>query len=269
MPVVRTSDLRRHPGDGAFPHLLIHHKTVQSVNFSPLRSFLREFSTLTNIQLCSKLYPCNSWLCPTCSRKRQRQFRKRLRGAYSAVQAPSALAVTLTLAIGPERPLRALWDDLDTLQRHLVAGSWLSRHGIVGSVRVTEIVRTPDGWLPHVHLLLTSQNELTTASADKLAHQLVRRWLSGARRRAIAADGHGQHVHRLSTRSDVHRWLGYLTKANTAAAPGIPGTLTPGDILSAAAHGDADALDLWHELETASAHRRMRSVAGLFRHRST
>jgi hypothetical protein len=169
------------------------------------------------------------------------------------------------VASTPDKPLRAVWDDLDNLSRYLVAGQFLQRHGIVGSVRMVEIVRTAEGWHPHAHLLLISGNELTAASADTLTRQLTRRWLSGARRRDIDAEGHGQHVRMLATRSDTLQWLGYLTKANTAAAPGNPGTLTPGDILAAAAHGDADMLDLWIELEVASAHRRMRAVAGIFR----
>jgi len=56
-------------------------------------------------------------------------------------------------------------------------------------------------------------------------------------------------------------------------APGGAERRTPGDLLAAAANGDADALDLLAELEQARSNRRTRAVGGNFlsprRRRST
>lgn len=275
IPFERANTSRKSPSRTAPVPPLDNHKTcqiqisassAQSLDKWELYDFFKKYSSLKSTRMCGVLgYPCLHWQCPRCSPKRQKRFRSRLRAAVRNTTVGTAISVTLTVSSTPSRPLAATWGDLDKLRQYLSSGDWLGRR-VDGFAWVTEVTYSAEGgWHPHIHMILVSENSLTTAQTAKLSREIRERWQKGARMRGIDADLPGQHVAVLDSTTAVLKWITYMTKEHTEHAPDDPGTLTPGDILAAAARGDADALDLHHELETASARRRMRDTSGVFR----
>lgn len=229
-----------------------------------LKAFQETYSSLKSIRLCGiNGHRCNGALCAQCSPKRARRHRRELMAALSACQPAYALLWTATIGSTPERPLAELWSDLDRLRAYMVSGSWLNRR-VDGYARAIEVER-PWGWHPHAHTLLVFRNELSRADAVKLAHEIQTRYLQAADLRGIAASAKGQRI-QVVPLSQLSSVVNYITKQTMSTKPSqTPGTVTPSMLLRDAYAGDADALDLLHELERASYRRRTWQTGGILR----
>lgn len=227
------------------------------------KRFQEEHSTLKSVRLCGiNGHRCYGALCAPCSPRRARRHRRDLMRAVGGSNPRYALLWTATVGSTPGRALSELWSELDSIQRYMVSGSWLSRR-VDGYVRSVEVEHTPGGWHPHAHTLLVFRNELTRPEAVKLALAIRQRYLRAADLRGIAASARGQHVEVVPL-SELRSTVGYITKSHMMTEPSQkPGTLTPSMLLRASIAGDADAYVLWTELERASHGRRTWQRGGM------
>ncbi|HEY8612997.1 MAG TPA: protein rep [Roseomonas sp.] len=231
-----------------------------------LRRFLERYSCLRSIRLCGVASrPCDHWLCPRCSPKRQRAYRRTLQQALSGQAPKTVISWTSTVASRPGRPLGKVWTELESLTRHMTSGNWLNAR-VDGFVRMTEITHSEQGgWHPHHHWLLISRTEFTPEQVNALRSQVLERYLRRADLAGIHADEAGQIFQSVPV-SDLGKLLGYITKQHTQRGdPTAADGRAPGDLLAAAYAGDVDAMDLWQELEQASFRRITRTVAGALR----
>lgn len=230
-----------------------------------LGHWLKGSSSLKSVRECGSYGKrCHSALCAPCSRRRARHHRQELHEALNVSPARYMLLWTSTVASSPDRALSQTWDDLDKVIRAHSAGSWLTRRAN-GYARAIEVERTPGGWHPHAHTLLVFQNAMTRADAVSLAVDIRARWLSIAHDQGIEADKTGQHVFAVPL-AKVGQIVGYVGKSHLLTRPSAkPGTVTPAMLLRDAATGDAEAVRLWQELESAACGRRTWQTGGLFR----
>lgn len=232
-----------------------------------LHAFQRGYSALKSVRLCGlAAHGCDGAQCARCSAKRQRRIRRRLSAALRHAEPCSALLWTSSVGHRPERPLAALWSELDATHAAVVSRGWLTRRAD-GYARAVEIERAPQGWHPHAHTILVFRNELTAGQISELARDLRARWIDSAAKLGIPASAAGFDLRPIAG-LHLSAAVSYLTKAHMTTRPTRkPGTLTPAMILRDAAAGDADALDLMHELDRASFRRRMFQTGGILRGR--
>jgi hypothetical protein len=208
---------------------------------------------------------CGYWLCPRCSVRNQKSLRRKL---WSVVKSQRSLVLwTSTVERSASRPLADVWDDHEALMAAVIGDGWLTRR-VAGYFRISEVVKSPEGWGPHSHTILVFQSELTDREVEMLRREIIDRTVAIAAQRGLRASAAGQDLQSIP-RSDWWDVLAYITKQNTATGSLDPdGTRTPGTILRGAVAGDVDDIELLHELETASAGRRQRAPGGVFRERS-
>ncbi len=161
-----------------------------------------------------------------------------------------------TIASSPDVPIRQQWGDLLALLQAATRGGWLSRRGVVGTVRAVEPEHGPDGWHVHAHYLLVFRNELTPAEVEHFRAALLDRYFSEADRLGIHATADGQDIAR--TRSAT-AWTRYLTKGRIRR--GATDVLSR--LWTAVDDGDTDALHLVHDLEAGAFRRRMWTPTGV------
>lgn len=133
----------------------------------------------------SGLLTCKSvWVCPVCSAsilgargldvEHVTSWAQRERGA-------SPWLVTLTVRHARADDLRKLLEGLSLAWSKLLSGTaWQrarKRLGFVGSVRRLEVTRGPNGWHPHLHLLVWATGNIT----DEIGW-LSERWAAMVRR---------------------------------------------------------------------------------------
>ena len=249
----------------------------QQISPGALAAFLRDISILPSIQACRQYRGkrCSRWLCSTCGPRRQRADARHARQVISG--AGTVILWSATIERRADRPLAEAWENLDAVWRAFNRREWLSRR-VSGSARHTAIsVRANGSWHPHFHTLLVVSRKMPRDQAVRLAADLAARWVDSATRLGTVASVAGQriglpavalptdsprHAHRRAHREAVNR-----VQYASHQAWGHPGSIagTPEAVLRAAAAGDADALDLWHEIEEATHNHRLRAVGGIFR----
>lgn len=99
---------------------------------------------------------CGHRFCPTCSRRRARRVRNRLKHLFSKTEAvPKAGIKMLTLSVQNCK-------DLDEGIRHLIKSfrrlrqRSLWKHYVLGGAFVIEIKGRPGNWHPHIHAIIHS-----------------------------------------------------------------------------------------------------------------
>ncbi|MGV8976544.1 MAG: hypothetical protein ACOH17_00715 [Cellulomonas sp.] len=182
-----------------------------------------------------------------------------------------------------DRPLAEVWDNLDAVWRRFNDHEWLSgkahghAHRVDGYARHTALTVNEQGWHPHFHTLLVVSRNMPREQAVRLAADIAARWVDAAEHVGVVASTEGQRIGlpavALPTdsphqaRRQAHREAVARVQYASHQAWGHPGSIagTPEGVFRAAAAGDADALDLWHEIEEATHSHRLRSVGGIFR----
>ncbi|AZS41501.1 hypothetical protein CVS54_02856 [Microbacterium oxydans] len=169
---------------------------------------------------------------------------------------------TYTIASSPDRALGPMLRDLTKLMTAVNASGWLSSK-VDGYARVIEIERPVGGWHPHGHVLLCFQNRMTRTEARAFALTLRDRYLAAANRLGISASTMGQHV-RLVPVEQIDVAVRYVTKQHVLTKPKADGSATLSSLtMDAYTRGDADALDLLHEVEGATYGKQLWRTAGI------
>lgn len=212
----------------------------------------------------------NAWSCPVCAhRVRMRHAAQVKHVAESARrEGCSVYLVTLTLRHSWGDDLRAmragLADAWTRVQRGAPWARWKRRVGWIGAVRAMEVTHGRNGWHPHLHLLVVTEEPLQEEPCAWLAH----RWSSMVRRALGPAH---LPVTRLSRRDGIrpedvvfrtpgldvvraHDGDGaaaYMTKLGLEVAGASKGRRTPWSLLSDASDGDRWAAGMWAHYRTA------------------
>lgn len=216
----------------------------------------RLYSIRSSIRRCGQgRHRCGGALCARCAGDRVGQQRRDLYAATSH-STGTMLSWSATIASSPDVAVRRQWADLIALLQATTRGGWLSRRHVVGTVRTIEPEHGPDGWHVHAHYLLVFQNELTPAEVERFQAELLDRYLAEAHRLGIRATADGQDIAR--TRSAT-AWTKYLTKGRIRRG----NTDVLSRLWSAVDDGDADALDLVHDLEAGAFRRRLWTPTGV------
>lgn len=228
---------------------------------------------LNGTQTCGSV-----WACPVCSASiRQGRALEVEAAARLHLEAGGSLVfVTLTL---PHDSADRLGPLLDT-----VADGWKAvtqsrsyrrvrkAHGL-DAIRAVEVTYGRNGWHPHVHALLFVGELVDDLVLDELrggVESAWRRFVVGAGFRSPSS-GHGVRWQPVALTSGADALARYLTKVQDGFGAersvglemargdlkrGRKTSRTPFDLLEAAAHGDRQAMVLWHQYEEATKGRR-------------
>lgn len=185
--------------------------------------------------------------------------------AWSEQRNGQFLFLTLTIKHDRSDKLDDLWD--------AVAGAWtkFSTHyafkkhravsGLEGFLRAVEVTSGVSGWHVHLHVLLFLLEPLSMISDSA---KLFTKWSSTVEGLGYRADPGVQDI-RFANAEDAAALAGYLNKQGWDSAKELSAqtgkiakgnSMTPMQILRAAAMGDSDALALWYVWEHCSKGRR-------------
>jgi hypothetical protein len=199
-----------------------------------LSSFISSVSELHGLKLCNKYQQCKKPLCPWCSTRRATEARRRL--APLARTSDSILVMRLSVPVGTSLP--DLWYQMEDARLRFLDNGFLTSRSSAWWIQ-KDLTRTPAGfWNLHLNVLVfDAEPELRTTGPERWE------WASGAAVTAQYAE-HWTNPHKAiayHVRGLMHQ------KKNHDRDPGDG--YSPGDLLALAAHGDADALSAWTELE--------------------
>lgn len=155
----------------------------------------------------------------------------------------------------------------------------VQRYGVLGFARALEVTHGENGWHVHLHVVMIFEGQQSAAMVTNAAEDMWVSWEKGLASKGFSAlRDHGGLDVRVST-SEVTRGLAqYFTKQLALEATNAGNKVgrakqsrTPFQIAQDVfEHGDADALDLWHEWERVSHGRQqltwskdLREMAGL------
>lgn len=219
-----------------------------------------ELSSRKSLQLCRRgfrlparegepslsAYCGNSWCCVTCSSLAL--YRNQTKTQHVLDLAPGALSFTFTQESRNSEPLSAALSRLRASLRSYASGKgWKAlreRHGVLGHGYVLELTHKPSGWHPHAHGFMILDTEPTAATA----HDIAQRWTS----HSDGSSPWAQSVTPLS-HEHAHAAARYLAKDSSRRTTTGTNVRTLGDLThDAYVSGDADALELLHEVEQAT-----------------
>lgn len=199
------------------------------------------------------------WTCPTCSRRLRAERADRIRRAVEYGKG-SWRMLTVTVRHGPRGKLAHVLGGLSRAWRRTRQGGAIQRiwsEGVTASVRATEITYGANGWHPHVHVLLRT-NEW---GAEEQA-ALFARWQRSVDRELGAEFlPDARHGLRWSREADGG-CAAYLAKVGLELAgvgkEGRNGSLSAWELARRAAEEkDPKSLALWTEFQAATKGRRM------------
>ena len=222
----------------------------------------------------SGLCTCGSvWACSVCNAKVMSRRALEIGAAIAAWQGQGGQVLFHTLTMRHHRGQRLgpLWDALQgawaTLRSGRVWDRQAARTGIKGYCRAVETTDGANGWHVHVHALWFVDAGLSPAQIADFGGWAHGKWSRALQRRGLDAPlPVGQDI-RLVTGpadTDLAAYLSKstdlgleLTQSQSKRARAGHGTEPTWELLGRAiATGDLDALDRWHEWETASHGRR-------------
>ena len=248
------------------------------------------------------LQTCGStWACPVCSESIQAVRQAEVAGAIETWQVGggSVLFGTLTLRHNRGHGLAELWDAIGPAWNRTTSGAGVAwdgskkvggevgdraRFGIAGIIRLVETKVGVNGWHPHIHFLIFTEDALQAAGVRDLEGRLFGRWEAALAKKGLSVlrsvgidlrpvtvgdGGLGDYFAKATYRADetTAAAAAYEVTGSVTKRAGKGGR-TPFDLLSdVVEHGDADALDLWHEWERASLGRRQLTWSHGFRAR--
>ena len=240
------------------------------------------------------LASCGSvWVCPVCNARVQavRRIEVGLALAWALVDGGAAFGA-YTLCHHQGERLGDLWPGLNkcwaAVGRDGSVKRVRARLGWCGYVRTVEVTYGANGWHPHIHPLHLFSRPVSAAEVAELHRVEFRAWEAAAGRLGLRTPvSAAQNLHVVDGAAAHAEVADYFTKASytpTAESVGwemtstqtksrtrAEGSRTPWELLRAVyLEGDAEALDLWHEWETASRGKRaiswsrgLRKLAGL------
>lgn len=235
-------------------------KYTPSTKWERINAQRRVLSDSKSIQLCgiAGRY-CKSPRCGHCSRYLYRTYLSDVLDAHALADPQSAELLTLSFANVAAGNLAMGYDQLTSLYREsFTKSSWLSDR-CDGFLKATEITATPgtiSTWNLHIHILLSHDSE-NIINGQKI----IERWNGKAAVLGIPASAVAQHSQVIPV-ADIPKTAAYVLKQHLQHLNKNSESFSPGDLLNAAAQGDAKAAELFHEFETASKGHRARLSGG-------
>lgn len=237
------------------------------------------------------LVSCSSvWCCPVCSAHIRAERAGELAEGVSNFRADGGTLLFLTLTVQHQRG-DALADLLDAIyaawRKVQQSSGWRTRRerlAILGFVRALEVTFSKRaGWHPHVHLLLFVGGTLSTDEVDELRDWTTSQWIKQLRTMGRdAVEGPAVDLRRVTDDAGAYeRLAGYTVKGETIhlevarsdIKQGRWSSLSPLELLDAAADGETWALQAWWEYEASTSRRRaiewsrgLRALVGLAEH---
>lgn len=197
----------------------------------------------SRVQLCGHI-----WTCPVCS-PRIRQVRAGDVDQAAATWldrhgAGSVLLLTLTLPHDAGERLAVVLGAVRRAFSALVAGrAWQedkASYQLAHYIRAHDLTVGPNGWHPHLHILLFAAAPLDQAAIAALRARLFTRWgaaVSELDRRAPSWE-HGVTLEAARSRQDVTRYVcQVVTDADGADGPDVAMEVARGDLKSARHYG--------------------------------
>lgn len=163
---------------------------------------IRKGKTGTSAEVLEVIKTCKrKWHCPVCAYTASlsgADVLKRRIGRWTA-EGGGVAFLTLTQMHQLEDSLDELWSRLEGGWSPVTHGAAWARDkasfGILGHVRVTEIVHQPcNGWHPHYHVVLFLDRPLDLGQLEPLKSSVARRFLRGVHHAGGLADLRGQHI---------------------------------------------------------------------------
>jgi hypothetical protein len=226
---------------------------------------------IDGIARVSGIRRCGSpWACPLCAPTVREGRAREIDCGVAAHLANGGGAVMATCTM-PHDYGDKLSRSLSTVKaswRRVCSGkAWLTlkgRLGIVGQIKALEITHGPNGWHPHVHVLVLTERPLEVASQQELRRFIFDRWSARCVALGFRAPSweRGCDVRPVTSAGDLSR---YLTKVKDGWGVGLElarsdlkqgrgaGYRSPWQIIADATEtGDVADLALWHEYEQAT-----------------
>ena len=197
------------------------------------------------------LVACGSHLCPTCGPRLAETRRDEVEAILVWAKAQGFHPVMLTLTTANKKG-DALAPMLD--RQRLALRAWKNdrryrdRKGDVeGVISAFETTHGGNGWHPHIHLILLVKAP-TMGRALRLVAGLRAAWVAAAKGQGLHAGRAGFKAHAGDRAAEyVAKWDLSHEVAMSVAKEGREKGQTPGQMLMAAYHGDAEAAALWAE----------------------
>jgi hypothetical protein len=217
------------------------------------------------------LLTCGSRTCPNCGPRIAAQTRRDLEEAITAWTGRGPghriLFGTFTIRHAKGQAFSELAAGVSACWKAATGGrGWMNdrmQHGIEHHVRIfEEKLSTVNGWHIHVHVLFLVRHDLAVGDPQELLGSMFKRWA----RQAVALNLgvpllRAQDVHTVTGAEALERVAGYFAKQTTDAgdrtAPALAAemsnaagkqgltSLTPGQLLAWAMHGDDYVDQLW------------------------
>ena len=160
------------------------------------------------------LMTCGSvWVCPVCATKITEKRRHELAQAMATVKADGGSALLLTLTVphyGHHRIENTLDGLLDAYRRFTNRKPFkrsAATLGAIGRVKTTEATYGPNGWHPHIHVLVFTDAPVTHGVLRLVKSDLLEQWQSAC----VSAGLPKPNKHGLSL-DDGTRAAEYVTK---------------------------------------------------------
>lgn len=148
------------------------------------------FAHYSGTERCSSI-----WSCPVCSSVIRAERAREIAQAVTAHQEAGGSALFLTLTIRHKRrdPLRQSLDAvLKSWQSMLRATAWgggkrqmgmKERYGVIGYIRSTEVTYGYNGWHPHIHAIILTENDLSEDMIKRFGDEVHGLWSSRVEKR--------------------------------------------------------------------------------------
>ena len=226
----------------------------------------------SGVMLCGKV-----WVCPVCGpRIRQRRATDLDQACATWIynHGPgSVMLLTLTLPHQFGQPLEDLLGTVRAAFKSLLSGrAWMDdkrRFGLAHWVRAHDITVGPNGWHPHIHMLLFGERAPDEMELSELEERLYYRWMSAVTGQGHAPPSreHGIRLERARKRADLARYVSQVISGTEDRPTSVAFEVIRGDLKTSSNHGhrtpwqilsdigltgsDAD-IRLWHEYEKAT-----------------
>lgn len=193
----------------------------------------RRAAHFAGVQLCGRV-----WLCPVCGphirqvralevdRGLSRWLSGEVEHGGALVTAPVVMLLTLTVRHSRRDSLAALVGQIKASFTALVSGrAWVDTRadfGLVGFIRAHDTTVGPNGWHPHLHVILLGSRALDVRELRALKRSLYRRWagtlgrLAGDEARPSYRNGIDLELARSS--ADVARYVAQVGAGEDAPA---------------------------------------------------
>lgn len=143
-----------------------------------------------NLAVCGSV-----WHCPVCAAKISEHRRAELQTALNGWKG-GVLMATYTLSHNLATKLSKTLESLKIAYRAGKAGKayqhFKFQFGVVGSVRALELTYTRNGWHPHIHELIFTEQELSPELQTQMYNYLWKHWTEAIRKEGqFASKEHG------------------------------------------------------------------------------